>query len=71
MELTNRSHIHRDSKGFVHMRENDEISDTVHGGSVHGSEHDLVNHNGIMVKQEYEVRVEDRKEGDLPIMRPY
>ena len=68
----NKSHIHRDDKGFVHMGDGDEISDTIRGGSVHGSENELVNHNGIMVKQEYEVRVEPNtgKRG-LPIMKPY
>ncbi|KIX06276.1 uncharacterized protein Z518_04251 [Rhinocladiella mackenziei CBS 650.93] len=79
IELSHRSHnksgIHRDDKGFVHMRDTDYISETVHGGSFHGSEHDLVSHNnGIVVKHEYEVRVEEgRDEGkdrDLPIMQP-
>lgn len=76
MELNNRSHtrsvVRRDSKGFVHMHDTDEISETMHGGSVHGSENDLVsNPNGIMVKHEYEVRIEDQGLQTLPIARPH
>ena len=73
IELTNRSHnrmaTHGDSKGFVHMRD-DYVSETATAGSLHGSENDLVQNNGIIVKQEYEVRVEGRDANDLPIMQP-
>ncbi len=77
IELSNRSQTtskarrDRDTKNCVHVRDPDEISDTMNGGSVHGSEKDLVsNKNGIMVKHEYEVRVEDKVSQDLPIMGP-
>ncbi|KIW86784.1 uncharacterized protein Z519_12570 [Cladophialophora bantiana CBS 173.52] len=71
MELSNRSHtrshVRRDSKGFVHMQETDEgSSETARGPSRQGSENNLivVNENEIRVKHEYEVRVEDK--GDVP-----
>jgi len=78
IELTsrskNRSRVHHDGKDFVHMKDvDDEISETAPNGSVHGSENELVGHgNGIMVKQEYEVRVEEGRDNKaLPIMKPY
>ncbi|KEF59876.1 uncharacterized protein A1O9_04724 [Exophiala aquamarina CBS 119918] len=64
VELTTRSklgsHVHRDDHPFVHMRDVDEISDPPRIGSAHGSENELVGSN-ILVKQEYEVRVEEDK----------
>ncbi|KIX94743.1 uncharacterized protein Z520_09433 [Fonsecaea multimorphosa CBS 102226] len=62
-----RSHIRRDSKGFVHMQETDEGgSETARGPSRQGSENELiVNEHEIRIKHEYEVRVED-KEDILP-----
>jgi hypothetical protein len=78
IELTsrskNRSRVHHDGNDFVHMKDvDDEISETAPNGSVHGSENELVGHgNGIMVKQEYEVRVEEGRDNKaLPIMKPY
>ncbi|OQV05684.1 hypothetical protein CLAIMM_10377 [Cladophialophora immunda] len=60
-----RSHIRRDSKGFVHMQESDEAgSETARGPSRQGSENGLIiNEHEIRVKHEYEVRVEDK--GDI------
>ncbi|ETI19833.1 hypothetical protein G647_08847 [Cladophialophora carrionii CBS 160.54] len=62
-ELSNlphgRSQKQSGNKGFIHMQETDEISDSAPGGSLHGSEHALVNESGITVKHEYEVRVEE------------
>jgi hypothetical protein len=68
----NTSNIHQNDKGFVYMADGDEISDTIRGASMHGSQNELVNHNSIMVKQEYEVRVETNVgNGALPSMKPY
>lgn len=55
------------------MKDVDEISEPAPNGSLHGSENELVGHgNGIMVKQEYEVRVEEGRDNKaLPIMKPY
>ncbi|KIW62137.1 hypothetical protein PV05_02181 [Exophiala xenobiotica] len=77
IELTsrskNRSRVNHDGKDFVHMKDVDEISEPAPNGSLHGSENELVGHgNGIMVKQEYEVRVEEGRDNKaLPIMKPY
>ena len=65
IELTSRSktgsHVHHDERGFVHMKDVDEISEPPRNGSVHGSEKELVGHN-IMIKQEYEVREEEQQQ---------
>ena len=73
MELGHRSNVRSYVKGFSQMasrdrdRDRDEISDDVSRRSHEGSEKNLVNHNGIMVKQEYEVRVENKDVNkDLP-----
>ena len=73
LELGHRSNARSYVKGFSQMasrdrdRDRDEISDDVSRRSHEGSEKNLVDHNGIMVKQEYEVRVENKDVNkDLP-----
>ena len=73
MELSgwsqSRSQVRAEGKGFTNVDDKDEMSDFNTHESLNGSENGLVDHHGIIVKQEYEVRVEDRPSNDLPIVR--
>lgn len=65
MELSahshNRSTLHHSDKDFATT---EDVAES--GGSIHGSEIDLVPSNGIMVKHEYHVTVEDKGSRRLP-----
>lgn len=54
------SGVHHNVSCTAHTGDGDETSETVHDGSLHGSEIDLVGQNSIMVKHEYQVRVEEQ-----------
>lgn len=77
--MTTTTGFRKDSKNCFSpptLHEGDDISETLHGGSMHGSDKDLVGSGGglndIMVKHEYEVHVEDRLEsGQSNSQYPY